>query len=626
MVKQDDSARRSDPEVDSLRRDVQQARQQAALAGPLPAAERDRLRVLYVTSRDDAPFRYRCVHACEQLRAAGVVANIAHVDGADLLDELPRYSLVILFRLEWNERVGQVVQRAREAGATVGFDIDDLIFDEGLAPLLPFLTEAPRPEQTAFRKHMAALHRTLRATDFCLGTTPRIARHATKLGVPGLVHPNLLSHDFLRLARAIYPLRPLLQHTPYVGYMSGSKTHDGDLASISVALADVLARRQELRLLLCGHLDVPESLRPFASRIDRVSYQHHLVYPWLLARCRVQVAPLETLNDFTHAKSALKVFEAGVFGVPAIASPMAEYEQAIIPGVTGQVARTHGEWVDALLRMTTPLEALRMGRAARRLALDEYSPQAWENVLAWRLLERAGRSSKPAAAPRPLEAPWPTLRKRLGHVRRVARQSLRFASTMELGNLEPAWVQTQTKRSWPVEAEEVLPGDARLDALESLEAGHPGSSFSGEVLVGPSRPAERSPACGDLVPVTEDGKEQPGRFRAPQGDPWFVLRPSPELMTGARHLVVGLRAQSSHAGSVRAQLFWEPITEENSLCFDVLADGKLRYYAVDLGEQTRGRWPPRQPSALRFDPIDRPGEFELVTLALLTPVAPSVAA
>jgi len=46
---------------------------------------------------------------------------------------------------------------------------------------------------------------------------------------------------------------------------------------------------------------------------------------------------IEEVNEFTNAKSALKVFEAGAFGVPAIASPTVEYEEAIEDGLSGSL-------------------------------------------------------------------------------------------------------------------------------------------------------------------------------------------------------------------------------------------------------------------------------------------------
>ena len=64
-----------------------------------------------------------------------------------------------------------------------------------------------------------------------------------------------------------------------------------------------------MSLLLVGHVQLPRSLARFEERILCMPYQHPMVYPWLMARCRLLVAPIEHINVFTDAKSALKGFE-----------------------------------------------------------------------------------------------------------------------------------------------------------------------------------------------------------------------------------------------------------------------------------------------------------------------------
>src|ERR1700742_2150481 len=96
------------------------------------------LRALYGTDRWDGPYRYRCQQACEQLRADGAVANVAHVASPGLLEVIERYGVVVLFRLPYDERVEAVVAAARKAKVPLLFDIDDLVFDPRLESQMPF--------------------------------------------------------------------------------------------------------------------------------------------------------------------------------------------------------------------------------------------------------------------------------------------------------------------------------------------------------------------------------------------------------------------------------------------------------------------------------------------------------
>src|SRR5262249_8880928 len=170
----------------------------------------------------------------------------------------------------------------------------------------------------------------------------------------------------------------------------GSNTHNGDLESIVRPLAAFLEDRPDVRLLLVGHLQLPRSLGAFKGRILCVPYQHHLVYPWLMARCRALLAPIEHVNEFTNAKSALKIFEGGIFGVPAIASPTACYIAAIEEGRSGFVARSDAEWVDALRRLSDPVVSRHMGDRARTMALSEHSPDRYLDMLAIQLMAHNG--------------------------------------------------------------------------------------------------------------------------------------------------------------------------------------------------------------------------------------------
>src|SRR6266478_5136218 len=121
------------------RLETQRNRRESRVSQKLSAEERERLRVLFVCDRDDAPFRYRCLNAVRQLRAAGVCANFSRVDSPGLLKEVDRYSVVVLFRLGWSQRIDELVAAARKSGATVGFDLDDLIFEPGVEQWMPFL-------------------------------------------------------------------------------------------------------------------------------------------------------------------------------------------------------------------------------------------------------------------------------------------------------------------------------------------------------------------------------------------------------------------------------------------------------------------------------------------------------
>ncbi len=582
--------------------------------GPMGSSELQKLSVLFVADREDAPFRYRCIHACEQLRESGCIANVARISDPDVIDTVRQYSLVVLFRLGWSDAVARLVEEARRTGAAVAFDIDDLIFDSQVEQWMTFLRRFPPHRVTEYRRDFASLSETLRHVDFCIAATPTIARHARSIGARSVVHPNLLSRAYLQLSRTLAPLRRGLLREPLIGYLSGSNTHDGDLSSIAQPLARVLKQRPDARLVICGHAGIPPTLAAYQERVLRLPYQDFRVYPWLIARCTAVVAPIEEINDFTNGKSALKVFEAAAFGVPAVASPTSQYEAAIQNGATGYLASTAEEWESALLRLCARGESLSMGARARRLALDEYSPDAYADAFARQLLGFAGKSSAepPALAPLSRES-------KLGSAFRVARRSLRLALSpsagAKSGNTSALEVPSDSSAARAAAAWVAV---ARRDGASLWLA----SSWLGTVLADRERPL----AAWNMRNVRALTALSAGcRFESTGADPSFVLDLIQPLETAPRALLVELRARTP-SGGASGQFFWklagESFAEENSVRFPIIADGEVHACLVVLGTGSHSLVP-ASTTALRFDPIDCPGEIEVTLVALLDQLPPS---
>ncbi|MGA9523941.1 MAG: glycosyltransferase, partial [Myxococcaceae bacterium] len=536
---------------------------------PLTDEERARLRVLFIAERDDASYRYRCIQACEQLRKSGCVANVAWLNDQGLPDKVSDYSIIVLFRTRWSDRVAHLIKQARAAGTTVAFGIDDLVFHASAEALMPFLQHLPEEMVEEYRNTFGSLQRTIEASDVCVVSTPTIARHIARLGKPAVLHPNLIPTAFEQLSRVVYPLRRALIRTPFIGYMSGSKTHDGDLQSISEPLARAMTRRPELKLMLCGPLSLPETLHPFIDRTVQFEYLDWRIYPWLMARCRVALAPLEVINDFTDGKSALKVFEAGVFGVPVIAAPTAPYQQAIQDGITGYVADSASRWEDAIVELTDEGKSLAFGRRARRLALRQYSSAGHSNVLAYNLLPWAGRARiGPPPTSLPLGARLEEIRDR-HEAYRLARSTARAVLRSPAPSCPPTSVTVSVAQSGERAAE--LLNAVAASRRENRQLCLNGVRI-GDILADRERPiGSEALASSHLVPAAIPAA--PGTiFEASGDDPSFMFSPRERVGVGTNTLVVQLKCTADASRS--AQLYWavspeEPFVEDRSVRFAV---------------------------------------------------------
>jgi GT2 family glycosyltransferase/glycosyltransferase involved in cell wall biosynthesis len=587
------------------------------------------LRVLYITNRGDAPYRYRCLNACSQLRADSVQCDVLHIRDPRLAELLPQYSVVVLFRLPWSSRIETLVKAMRTSGASLVFDIDDLTFDPDRLEAMPFLRNAAPLARQQYEDAAARLKRTLDACDAFIGATPALARAAQAMGKRAFVHPNLLHPKLLRSARLLYALRGLMQREPLIAYMSGSATHNEDFGLAAPVLARIMAERHDVRLMIGGFLELPGGLAAYSDRIIRLPFQDWRVQLWPMNLARVNLAPLAEINEFTNGKSALKFFEAGAIGLPTVATPTEPFEAAIRSGTNGFLANTAEAWYEAVVTCLDLQTARCIGDRARVSALAEHSHAGHRNKLRDILLSVNGRAARPYQSPRPalLLAEYaasehiPSVPMRL--LRKMARARAR------IGVLRS--VPDPRRLSRPDRAQ---PHHIRVDhvAIDSAATGlqaHMGS---------PPPPGGRVRRDGALAAQWVCGRPQPlgpwcvlDSIRDAAGDKhdWLTCGHndpailSPQLyVQPARFaaLVVSMAAEGDCDG-LCAQLFWATtasarFTEAASLTFPLVCDGRLHNYVVRLAETA---WPKTGPAirTMRLDPTNSPGRFRVEAIVLL---------
>ncbi|HSF56769.1 MAG TPA: glycosyltransferase, partial [Candidatus Binatia bacterium] len=143
------------------------------------------------------------------------------------------------------------------------------------------------------------------------------------------------------------------------------------------ALRRTLERHPQVELWVVGHLDLDETWEPLMDRVRRISFVPWRQLPHLLAQFDINLAPLERGNPFCEAKSELKYFEAGIVGVPTIASKTGAFELSIRHGENGLLADNEEDWFEALDRLVSdPKFRLAVGSRARQDVLQRYHPQS----------------------------------------------------------------------------------------------------------------------------------------------------------------------------------------------------------------------------------------------------------
>jgi glycosyltransferase involved in cell wall biosynthesis len=322
-------------------------------------------RVLFVANDPPgrAVYRYRCANLAEILRDTGFAVDVAYIGDRRVPVD---HDVVVLHRICDVSEGRAFARAARACGATLVYGADDLVFDPDAFP-------DPASTNTRRLRQYAPLHAAMaRLADAVLVSTERLADHARRTvgDKPIRVVRNFLSRELFALseaARAAAP--PHSNDRVTLGYLSGTPTHDADLASIAGPLIEVLQRHENVDLLVVGPVELPRALSDAVapSRIRRQPFAPYRDLPGILAKIDINLAPLDLARPLNHAKSEIKLLEAGAVGVPTIASSSAGFCEALASDPTGGLlAANTADWKRALdTLIADPDRRREVGAAAR---------------------------------------------------------------------------------------------------------------------------------------------------------------------------------------------------------------------------------------------------------------------
>lgn len=332
--------------------------------------------VVFITGIQGAPGRYRAHLPVEALATRGISATIHTYRDPSLPERVTQADAVVFYRVPATPQILELIESIRSADRTIPIlgDVDDLIFDPEIEPLLDNLATLTPEERDLWREGIHRYRTTLENCDYFIGSTQTVSSEAARLiGIPAHTYHNGVSALLARASereltreRADGPLR--------IGFFSGTKTHDADWASIEPAIARVLEQR-DVELWL-GGLVVPTGiLDRFADRIVRLPLVPWQELPAYLRDVDVCLAPLTSGSIFNEAKSAIKWLEAALVETPTVATPTQPFREVIRNGETGYLASTEDEWVGHILTLLDdPALRSRIGSTARQEALLTRSP------------------------------------------------------------------------------------------------------------------------------------------------------------------------------------------------------------------------------------------------------------
>jgi glycosyltransferase involved in cell wall biosynthesis len=335
---------------------------------------------------DTSTFRYRVFNMVEALDGEAHEQRISATwfTRAELpvLERLiGGVNTLVICRTRYTARLDSLITRARAAGCRVLFDVDDLIFDTRYVSLV-LETLDRNPGEAMLDEWFAAMSRVgalLRLCDGVISTNHFLAARIEEFAqLPTWVVPNFLNALQLERSEEIRRARHASDRSDGVasiGYFSGTPTHNRDFELVSTALANVMTRHPDVRLLIVGFLDVGSALRGFGERIDILPLTDFLTLQTLIGATSLNIVPLQT-NVFSNSKSELKYFEAAIVETPTLATPTYSFRLAIEDGVNGYLVDAY-DW-ESRIEQAVRGDLDLAGVAARGLehALRWYTPAA----------------------------------------------------------------------------------------------------------------------------------------------------------------------------------------------------------------------------------------------------------
>lgn len=333
----------------------------------MPVHER---KTLFLAQEISFASRYRVEHFREQLLHHGYASDYYQIAEADELD-LTGYKNVVIYRCNDVERVKCVVEKAKKANINVYYDIDDFIFAYDEITYLEFLKDEEYKDFEALTKR---IHSCMALCDGYFTSTETLKKHIEEHfpGKPVVMKRNVASMEMQILSHNAAKERESNGDKVWIGYFSGSGTHNKDFDIVESVLDEIMEQYPHVHLRLGGVIK-DSILKKYANRSDKLPFMEWQKLPKAVASVDINLMPLED-TEFHCSKSENKWTEAAFAMVPSIMTRNKEMELVVEHGVTGMLCTTKQDWKDALISMIEDKELRkRIARCANKVVLERYT-------------------------------------------------------------------------------------------------------------------------------------------------------------------------------------------------------------------------------------------------------------
>ena len=324
------------------------------------------------------PSRYRVTHQIEQLNYVGYSCEEVWYEKLTM-DMVKFYRGFIFYRCPSTPLILEFIDKAKSYNKTTFFDIDDLVIDEKYVKTIKYLDEMSKEDYAIYMDGVNRMQETLKKCDYGITTTKTLARELENYVPEVYINRNVSSEKMLEISESIIKENEKNGKDDdkiYLGYMSGSITHNPDFELISPIIKKLLKKYDNVYLSVVGFLDVPENLKEVEHKIVKKDFVDWKKLPKLISELDINLVPLEE-SVFNEAKSENKWVEAGLVKTVTVASAVGPFKDFIKNGETGYLCTNENEWEETLEKL------IQDKNLRNKIAEKTYNIVRKENVTAY---------------------------------------------------------------------------------------------------------------------------------------------------------------------------------------------------------------------------------------------------
>lgn len=337
--------------------------------------------ILFISSGVGDSAKYRSERQAEELSLHGFKCSVTVQDNPLLPRYADRFKIFIFQKTIFSKSVARLIEKIKAQKKEIIFETDDLVYDPEYIRQMDFFEKMNALEKKQYETGVGSEILDDDYLKTCVTTTAYLAEKLKSHGKQVFVSKNKLSNYDVEIAQKLCDKKVQTSDKKIkIGYFSGTASHDKDFETVKRVLVDILEKYPQVELHLFGPLEIDDIYAKFGDRVKKhpfASWKKHLEN---IASVDINIAPLEIGNPFCESKSELKFIEAGIVGVPTVATATQTFQEAIEDGVDGFVAGDDEEWKEKLEKLISDKDLRNsMGQKAREKVLREYTNKNSDN-------------------------------------------------------------------------------------------------------------------------------------------------------------------------------------------------------------------------------------------------------